>query len=251
MTPKKKPPPVARTPKRGRPWPARVVKKAVERLEETRNATEAKKLLEKDFQFKPHPPARSTLIGWARKAEISLDNVDPHKRAATGSATAQRLENLAGDRAELAAVLVRELSRPAANLIAKRLEAAVETETLVKLATDRYRDALIFEAQVRGSYGEGSDEAKGARAGAEKSVREARTDLRLALELSMDTRDLVGIVTRSVNDHLALEGLALSDKGGGDLIVELAIPRPDRKAQDEQAIAEDELAQRREAKGAG
>lgn len=227
-----------RTPANGKPWPKAVVKRALELLEETRNATEARRRLADELVFEPHPPARSTLVAWAKRGSIALD-VTPGKTRDTTAATEARLERLAQGRDALSELLLDKLSKPAAALLMRRLETAVDAEELVDVARERWADSMKLEAQVRQDFGPKSDELKSAR----RATYDARVDLELAKEGTLEVRDLVGILTRTLGDHLVIEGLDLEEEEdqGGNVEVTFNVPRPDPKAADAAVVRQADL----------
>lgn len=166
-------------------------------------------------------PSKSTLRRWLNAAEASGEQVpEARRRDDVEAAVEARRAQLLEGRAELSAALIDRLSRPALELLAKRLEDAADDEVLVAEARERYLDAVKLE-RMAAEYGD--DERKSA-----GQVTKARlADLKFAASMRVDVRDLVGVLTRSVHDHLNLEGEASDDDRRGDLVVELAIPRPD------------------------
>lgn len=208
-------------PKRGKPWPPKVRDRALELLRQHRNATVARDALHDELPFTGTGPSRSTLVGWARAEAIDLTNVAPGKsdkqRHATGPATEARLARLEVSRQRHSEMLLEELSRPAAALLKARLDEADEVEELVDLARERYVDAVKVARQADDF---GPEAVKAANA----AVRDARRELELAAGFRINVRDLVGIITRSITDHLALEGIDRDEQDEGDLIVELVVP---------------------------
>lgn len=227
---------------RGKPWPPRVRKKALELLGSTHNVTETRKLLAEAYEFVDgDPPARSTLQAWARRADIELD-VDALKTRDTTAATEARLLRLEEGREQLSERLLEKLTRPAVDLIQGRLEEAAEVDQVINAAREVYLDALKMIPAAREL--EQADEAnRGAVAGAWEAVKLAGAELKAVLGLRIEVRDLVGIVTRGLGDHLALEGLGNDedDRTRGDLIVELSVPRPDRAKADAEAVPQSKL----------
>lgn len=209
-------------PKRGKAWPPKVRDRARELLEHHRNATLARDALHDELPFTGKGPSRSTLVGWAKADGIDLDNVapgtSPKQRQATGPATEERLARLEVSRQRHSEMLLEELSRPAASLLKARLDEADAVEELVTLARERYVDAVKVARQADDL---GPDAVKGANL----AVRDARRELELAAGFRINVRDLVGIITRSITDHLALEGIDRDEEGEGDLIVELVVPK--------------------------
>lgn len=218
------------------PWPAFVRKKAVELLKGGADLAAARKALVQTFDFEGDPPARSTLQGWARGAGLEVD-VDPKKTRDTEKATEERLRRLDAGRAQLSELLLEKLSRPAAEEIARQLAEAQEAEEMVAAARQAYQDALKMVPVARDMEKTEPGSVKGAWA----TVRQARAELAFAMDFRIGVRDLVGIVTRSLGDHLALEGLGDDAGQVGDLIVEFTTPRPDRRKADEEAVPQGNL----------
>lgn len=208
-------------PSRGHAWPDDVRARALELLTEHRNATVARDALLDELPFTGKGPSRSALVGWAKAEGIDLTNVapgkDPKQRHATGPATEERLARLEVSRQRHSEMLLEELSRPAAALLKRRLEEAEEVEELIDLARGRYVDALKVQGQAEDF---GPDAVKDAA----KAARQARQELELAAGFRIHVRDLVGIITRGITDHLALEGIGRDEEDEGDLIVELVVP---------------------------
>lgn len=211
-----------------RRWPDEVRARALELLAEHRNATRVREQLVAETGNPDDVPARTTLIGWARRAGIVLDLVDPNKAAAVETATAARTEADAVKRLDLSRVLRDRLARPAAELLAARIVEAEEDEELVRLARRRYLDAAKVEEQA-------GDLGPDAAAGARRATVAARKDLEVVLDLRLDTRDLVGIVTRAVVDHLRLEDGLNGDRDDdrAPITVIFDIPESDRTAEQE------------------
>lgn len=225
------------------PWPKFLVDKALELLAETRNATETRKLLSEAFDFgKGQPPARSTLQAWAKREDIAVD-VDAGKARDTTAATEARLDRLDEARMVLSERLLEKLTSPAVDQIASRLEEAQKAEELVSAAREAYQDALKMVPMTRDAMADADPvEVRKALKEVWRVVGEARAELSFAMDFRIGIRDLVGIVTRGLGDHLALEGLGVGeDETHGDLIVEHSIPRPDRPKADAGAVPEHKL----------
>jgi hypothetical protein len=141
---------------------------------------------------------------------------------------------MARRREDLSEILLDRLTRPAADLIADRLAEAKEYEEVVTAASRRFLDALKAEEMARQfEYAE--------QVSARKAVVVAAAELKVALGLRTDIRDLVGVATRGIADHLALEGIFLEEREAGDIVVELLVPRPDPKKADRGAIPQEKL----------
>lgn len=210
-----------------RRWPDDVRARALVLLREHRNAAAARRQLAAELG-EDNTPARPTLIGWAKAAGVVLDLVEPTKAAATETATAARTELDAIRRLDLSRVLRDRLARPAAELLAARIVEAEEDEELVRIARRRFLDAAKVEEQA-------ADLGPDAAAGARRATTAARKDLETVLELRLDTRDLVGIVTRAVVDHLRLEdGLnGERDDDRAPITVIFDIPENDKPVEQE------------------
>lgn len=140
------------------------------------------------------------------------------------------------DRTDLAELLIGKMSKVSAELLVKRLQRALEAEALVDMAAERWADCLKVERMAQ-AEGLGRDEV----AAAKRATAEASDDLAVAHRLAIGTRDLVGILTRSVTDHLALAGIDAEERSTGEIIVELLIPEPE--AGDAEVVDEDDLAE--------
>lgn len=230
---------------KGKPWPKYLVKAAIKLLRETEgNVTEAKRLLSETYQFEGNPPARSSFLRWAAAAGIDTDVRDPKRARDTSKATEARLARLDVARQELSEMLLGRLTRPAAEQIAARLEEAREAEELVTAARQAYQDALKAVPMVRDLMADKDPaELRAALKEAWKAVYQARNEVGFAMDFRIAVRDLVGVITRGLGDHLALEGLAYGDDQdiAGDIIVEHSIPRPDRAKADAEAVPERKL----------
>lgn len=187
----------------GHPWPNDVKQRALTLLREHGNATLARRALLAELG-EGNAPSRSTLLGWAQAAGIPLRSaLPPTERPVdterdTGPATAMRTELDAIRRLDLSRLLRDQLARPAAELIARRLANAPEDEELVETCRRSYLDAARMERHAEEF---GQDEVRAAR----RRTHTALLDLKVAETVRIDTRDLVGITTRAVFDHLRLE----------------------------------------------
>lgn len=230
--------PTVKTPKHGYPWPKHVKARFLELLRDSKgNVVDARKLLDELYIFDPKAPNRSTVIDWGKAAGIELVTRRPRD---TTPATDARLAKLDEDRRSLSELLLGGLSRPSAELIASRLQSAVAVQETIDIARLSFTDAMKLEAQAIGDYPDPeSKERKGARA----AVRSARLALEIALESSVGVRDLVGVLTRAIADHLTLEGKGEDDEAVGDLIVEIHVPRPEAAKSDAAAVPEGKLAE--------
>jgi hypothetical protein len=168
-------------------------------------------------------PAGSTLKRWATEAGVDR-SVQPRKGGATpAEAQAARLERLAIEREDLSEMLLSKLSRGTADLLARRISRALEAEELVDIAAQRWADCLKLERMA-------IEEQMGTEAvrDAKRATAAASDDLAVAHRLAIGTRDLVGILTRAVTDHLAIEGIGADERDTGEIIVELLVPEPTR-----------------------
>lgn len=224
------------------PYPDHIKARALELLAAGESIAGTRKTLAAE-----HPgervPASATLKAWCTAAGIDR-SVRPQRGAAAGAATPEkaleaRLARQAEERRDLSELILTKLSRNAADLLARRLARALEAEELVDLAAQRWADCLKLERMaVEEQMGrEAVREAKAATAA-------ASDDLAVAHRLAIGTRDLVGILTRSVVDHLALAGVDAEDRDTGDLIVELLIPEP---VPDDAAVADEDDLERTDA----
>lgn len=163
-------------------------------------------------------PNAATLRTWRHKAGVM--RTDPESPPADpDAAKVARLEELAAARDDLSEALIRRLSQPAASALVRRLERNLAAEDLVDNVLVRWKDALVMEALA-------ADEGPDAARAAKRVTAGILAELEAAERLLIPARNLVGILTRGVADHMALEGLAAADGMGGDLIVELMVPDP-------------------------
>lgn len=179
---------------------------------------------------------RSTLHRWAQAAGAesgSREHSHRQTRAARAATTAahaagratfaERLAHLADERADLAGRLLTDLAPDSAQLIARRLDRALEGDDLVADAAQRWADCLRLERLA-------ADMGPDAVRDAQEATRSARADLEAAERLALSTRDLLAVLDRSVAGYLALEGAAADDRGAGAIVVELLIPEPEDTA---------------------
>lgn len=227
---------------KGGKWPKYLVEHALKLLRANEgNVTEARKVVLATYDFEGNPPARSTFLRWAAAAGIATDVKDPKRARDTSKATEARLARLDDARSELSEILLGKLTRPAADQIAARLQEAQEAEALVGAAREAYQEALAFIPFTRDAMKDKDPkEVRAALKEAWGSVASARTELAFAMDFRIAIRDLVGVITRGLGDHLALEGLAYGDDQdvAGDIIVEHSVPRPDRRKADAEAVPE-------------
>lgn len=217
-------------PEPGKAWDDAVVDRAIDVYRQTGGSLAAVKAT-LDDECHPKGPSKGTIRRWL--ADVDPDTLpDPADTERTAAATEERRRRTAKARGELAELLVDRLARPAAELLAGRLAEAVEDEELIAAARERYTDALKMERQASADFG------PEARKDAAKVTKEARIDLKYAERRRPDVRELVGVLTRAVGDHLDLEGEEVErEQVVGDLVVELVgIPRPDPAATDDDAV---------------
>jgi transposase len=169
----------------------------------------------------------STLRGWLAKAGVNPAEVARDRgrhEAQTEAATAARLAKHKQQRNELVDLLRESLTLRTASMIAAKLARAEEDEELVKVARDRWRDALAVEAQAADF---GPAEQKAAR----KAAMAAKVDVLIAESAVPTLNELSMVLNRAVRDLLAIEGydheLAEED-ADGRLTVVITSPRPDR-----------------------
>lgn len=217
-------------PPRGQPWPDEVTARALALYRQT-GGDLAETWRQLDAQCDPKGPSKSTLRRWLDQAEDDGEDVpEARRRDQVEAAVEARRAQLLEERADLSELLVRKLAQPAVHLLANRLEEAQEDERLVVETRARMLEALAFERQV------GEDMGPDARKDAAKATKAARQDLELAERRRIPVRELVGVITRAVSDHLSLEGEEREEAATGDLVVELMVPRPDPEEQDEAAV---------------
>lgn len=165
--------------------------------------------------------SKSTVSRWAKAAGISPDQYGGEGRKQTADATAARMAAVVKDRGELDELLRQGLALPAARVIAQRLQRVEADEELIEVARNRWKDAMAVEAQA-------SDFGPDAVRQASQATAKAKVDVLVAEAGTISTRDLVGILTRSVHDHLALNGED-ADVAPGEVSVVFTAPRPERR----------------------
>lgn len=183
--------------------------------------------------------AKSTVLAWAKAAGLDPAlyadrSTDQNAKAAAASAAVRRTTMLA-NRAALADTLLGRLAPKAAELIAARLE---EEATLAeRLAADEERlEAAILALDALGQPDDPADPAtvdeRKVKAKMREEARERVKDATMMLRAHRDARvkvpELVGVLTRSVSDHLALEGDAEQVAGAEAFTVVITSPRPQR-----------------------
>lgn len=145
-----------------------------------------------------------------------------------------RSAKMAEGRSELAEVLLDRLSRLAAAQLVARLEEQAGTAERVALAEQALDDA-VTALEALGAPDDVADpatpEERKAKAELRKGARERVSDARLVLAAYREGRipvpALVGVLTRAVSDHLALEGKAADLPGAGAIVLEFGAPLPD------------------------
>lgn len=169
---------------------------------------------------------------WSVRSWVKATGVDPGdvarnrdtSKTQTEAATAARLAKSRAAREQLLTTLRERITLPAALLIAERLERAQADEALIVAARDRWRDALLVEAQA-------ADFGPEAVKAAKQATGKAKIDVMIAEAGAPDVNELSMILNRSVRDLLAIEGfdhdLAEEDEDGR-LTVVITAPRPDR-----------------------
>lgn len=169
-------------------------------------------------------PERSAGVAAARARALE-------KRAAASEA---RAEQMAEARTDLADLLLRQLGRLAAAALVVRLEEQAGAAERVALAEQALDDAVVGLEALAAPDDAGdpaTPEEKATKAELRKAARERVSDARLVLAAYREGRipvpALVGVLTRAVGDHLALEGKASALPGAGAIVVEFGAPLPD------------------------
>lgn len=164
---------------------------------------------------------------WAKLAGVDTGAVAANRDTTaeqTSAATAARLAKAAANRAELLDLIRGDITLTSAKLIARRLARAAADEELVELARQRWKDALLVEAQASDF---GPEAVKDARV----ATARAKVDVMVAEASTPDVGDLSLILHRSVRDMLAIEGYEAEraeEDADGRITVVLTAPRPDR-----------------------
>jgi transposase-like protein len=173
--------------------------------------------------------AKTTVRDWLIKAGVNPGELAANRdrgASQTEAATAARLAEAKTNREEFLVLLRKDITLPAARLLARKLARAADDEELVELARGRWRDALVVEAQATDF---GPEAVKDAR----KAAMAAKVDVMVAEASVPDANDLSLILSRAARDLLAVEGyeneLAEED-ADGRLTVVFTAPRPGRQA---------------------
>lgn len=196
--------------------------------------------------------SKSTVSRWAEAAGIDLaataERSTEQKRQAAAASVAARAAKLVDRHAQLSDLLLERLAPQAAELIAERLEEDRRQAERIAEA-EEHLDAAIAALAVIADVAEGADNPEEARRVAReerKGARERVLDARAVLEARRAGRvkvpELVGVLTRAVNDHLLLEGKAAeaADATPAGFTVVLSAPRPDRRHRPEPVVLEAE-----------
>lgn len=220
----------------GRGWDPAIREAALELMAEGLGPAAVRDRLLERFD---RAPGLGTLRGWRREAGVAAS--DPKKAPApSADGVAARLVKLGKDRELISEALLTRLTRPAVELIARRLEEEVETVLpRIEDARTRVDDAAELLASLSDAPRDGE-----LYKGAARYLQQARLIYQAETGLALPVRDLVGIVTRSVADHLLLEGIAADLEefdSSKSLTVELVMPRPDRAKAERAAKLEDDL----------
>lgn len=249
-----------RTPPRGKPWPEQVKAKAIELLGAGLDPVQTRDALAE--LCTPRGPSLNTVKGWARAAgvDVNAENVreaeEVEARRQTEAATAARLAKLQGRRQAMSEALLERLTSPSVELIADRLVEELEVRDYVQtarvglemaLAEHRVAGEVLAELQTTpkaerdDGWKDQQATATEARKLARSSVQDARLALNAVLDARIPVRDLVGIATRALADHLALEGLDADEQADGGIVVELTMPEGESTTWDERAVSQSEL----------
>lgn len=222
---------------RGRGWDPAIRQQALDMLAAGASLAETRRTIEADHG---KAPAASTLKRWAAEAGVERA-VQPQKGGDPEAALAARLARLQTDREALSEVILDRLTRPAAELIARRLEEEVNVVVpRVDAARQRLDEAVdLFKGFLD------ADPADAFRKGALEQVRQARLVYEAELGRTLPIRDLVGVLTRSIADHLALEGVAAAEElePSGAITVELVMPRGDPAKASKDAVDQADLSE--------
>lgn len=245
------------TPPSGRPWPDLIRVRAVALYAELDGRiAEVRKALGREFEFSATAPSRAVIHRWAKIAGLVADGADrdvkgPNARD-TSKATEVRLARQAEARTQLSDLLLGGVTVKAAEQIAERLAEEEERKARLAEAEERLDAALAWlealtPAPDPQSAAEAVDEQlspleRELRDLSDKALTALRKDARSAVQTArlivearrgarLDVRDLVGVLTRGLADHLALEGIGADDEldPSERVIVELAVPTADDK----------------------
>jgi hypothetical protein len=159
---------------------------------------------------------RSTISGWARIAGIEPGRTTDKTAAATAVAAAAR----AAERQEVSDYVLGRLARKSAHHVETHLDRQPAAIARLDEALVDYDDAVAALRAQRELDPTDEDATKALAA----RVLEARHHAATAQAACLDVRSLVGIISRGVHDHLALEGIAQVADEDGSLVVELVLP---------------------------
>jgi transposase-like protein len=183
--------------------------------------------------------AKATVLAWAKAADVDPSDyadrsTDQNTRAAVAAVAARRA-TMVKNRAALSDELIGKLAPKAAALIADRLDEEARYAELIAEAEERLELAVIGLLACGDPPEDADVDTRKTFAEARKTARAAVADARLILDAYRSGRvkvpELVGVLTRSVTDHLALEGEAQdAAAASGSFAVTITAPRPPRRA---------------------
>lgn len=226
----------------GRKWSEELKARALELLDTSLGPAEIRKRLAREFDTTP--PATSTLRKWAAEAGMKR-GAAATRTSEKGGATpdelhAARLARLDVQRGGFSEAILTRLTGPSLELIAARL---VDEAEVIQPRIDAARVRLEEALELLDGFKDSGPDDK-LRQSAMREVQQSRLLYQFEASMALPLRDLVGVLTRSIGDHLALEGMAeIPELAGADrIVVELhGIPRGTPELAESTAVDEDDL----------
>lgn len=173
---------------------------------------------------------------WCRGIAVVRTAATEKQEEAAALARAARRETILTKRAGLSDDLLGRLSPAALELLVGRLEEQVDLAPLIAEDERRLEEAILgLEALsvADDAKDEATREERAVKSDLRRQARERVMDARLILAAHRDARipvrDLVGVLTRAVADHLTLEGEATAGELAMPVPVIFTQPQADRR----------------------
>lgn len=196
--------------------------------------------------------SKSTVIRWARAAGLDpadyADRSTTQNQQAARASVAARQAAMVDRRASLSDLILERITPRAAELLADRLDEEAEVAEQVKAAAERLELAIGFlDATAEEAKALDENATTRQRRFLEEQRRQARADVDDAQAILKAHRagrlrvpDLVGVITRGIHDHLALEGEAAEVADAAGFTVVLSAPRPNRRNRPDPVVLDPE-----------
>lgn len=182
------------------------------------------------------PCSVDTARRWCRGIEVVRTEPTEKQAEAAAAARDARRAVILERRGQLSDDLLGRLSPAALALLLGRLEEQVDLAPLILEDERRLEDAILSLEALNADDDPKDPESREERAAKDQLRRSARQrvmDARLILAAHRDARipvrDLVGVLTRSLADHLTLEGEAADAADRVPIPVIFTSPAPDRR----------------------